>query len=137
MTLPTYPNTLPTPEQPFSGDLANPLAESSVGEIGAYLTYRDKTRACLRGGANLNLDLSQLQVFLTWWNTTTNKGLIPFKAQWITDIGYKGYVGKITSYSNAMNGIRPIISLALELEPYIQLNATTGKPDPYPNKVNA
>lgn len=135
MAYPIYPANLPTPEAPFGGELLLPLSSSNAEEIGAYLSRRDRTRANIRGSVTIKLDVAQASIFLTWQRVTLNKGLIPFTAQWITDLGYIGYVARFPSFSMGLLGMAPNPQLDVELIPDVRYSfADATIPSPFPPK---
>ena len=136
MTYPIYPTNLPIPEAPFGGELLLPLSSSNVGEIGAYLSRRDRTRATIRGNVNIKLDVAQATIFLTWQRVTLNKGLIPFRASWITDLGYIGYLGRFPTFSMGLIGFAPNPQLDLELIPDVRYSFSDATiPSPWPTEI--
>lgn len=138
MTLVVYPSNLPVPEIAISGNINLPLSASNMNEIGAFETYRNKTRAYYTASSSYLLEPSECQIFLTFFNTTLNKGLKYFKADWIELLGLKGYVGRIIGFRINLKGINPVSSIELEFCPYLQYSTVDPtKPSPWPNKANA
>lgn len=131
-----YPSNLPTPEAPFSGDLALPLDSTNANEIGAYISNRTQTRATLKGSVSLRLNPSQFSILLTFQRITLNKGLKLFTAQWIEDLGYKGYVAKFPNFSLGLTGFAPFINIDVELIPDVRYSDVDASiPSPFPPYV--
>lgn len=139
MALATYPSTLPLPDIALQGNIGLPLKASDMNAIGAYRTRRDKTRAYIRCSSSILFETADLPVFLTFFNTTLNGGMKSFKADWISYIGIKGYVGKIVGFKIGLKGVKPTASsIDFEFCPHVQYDITTPTlPSPWPEKADA
>ena len=138
MALVVYPSNLPVPEIAISGNILLPLATSNMEGIGAYDSYRNKTRAYYKASSGYLLEPSECPIFLAFHNTTLNKGVKYFKADWIELLGIKGYIARIIGFRINLKGINPVSSIELEFCPYLQYSTLDPtKPSPWPNKANA
>jgi hypothetical protein len=138
MALVIYLTSLPTPDNPISGDIELPLTKTNLNEIGAFETTRFKTRAIYNGTSKYLLEPSDVATFRAFWRTTLNNGLKYFYAPWIDFLGIKGYVARILSFDMNSQGVKPVVNLQLELTPYIQYDSVdTTIPSPWPKKENA
>ena len=135
-----YPSNLPIPEMPMNGDIGLPLEVSELGEIGAFESYRKKTRADLDGSSIIWLTdpLEFGSIFIPFYYTTLNSGLKYFTASWLELFGYKGYVARILSYKQSLKGKCPYISLSFEFIPDVQYSiADATIPSPWPAEEDA
>lgn len=138
MALVVYPSNLPIPDIALNGTILLPLSTSKMDDIGAYDSYRNKTRAYYQATSGYLLEPSECAIFLTFYNTTLNKGVKYFKADWIDLLGVKGYIGRITGFRINLKGYKPYSSIDLEFCPYLQYSTVDPtKPSPWPNKANA
>jgi hypothetical protein len=140
MAYAVYPTTLPVPEIPLNGEIYLPLAVSNLGEIGAFESRREKTRANLDGSSVIFLDsASQFgTIFIPFYKVTLNDGLRYFTAPWLTLFGYKGYVARILSFKQNLKGVKPNINLNFEFIPDVQYSISAPTiPSPFPAKANA
>lgn len=138
MALVAYPSNLPIPEIALKGDIILPLSASDMNSIGAYETYRNKTRAYYKASSGYLLEPSDCPIFLAFYNTTLNKGVKYFTADWIELLGIKGYIARIIGFKINLKGVKPYSQITLEFCPYLQYSTVDpSKPSPWPNKANA
>lgn len=140
MAYAVYPASLPIPEMPLSGEIKLPLASSPENEIGAFESFRVKTRADLDGSSFiwLNDPADFGQIFIPFYHVTLNSGLEYFTADWLELFGYKGYVARILSFKQNLRGKCPNISLNMDFIPDVQYSiADPTIPSPWPAREDA
>ena len=129
-----WPVGLPDPEAPFSERVGLPLKMGKVNEIGSYQTRRRYTRAKIGGSAKLILTQAQVSTFRTFYRTTLNDGNALFTADWISILGYDGYVGKLVKFSFSPNGAIIDASMEITLIPSYREGETSGTSSPWPRR---
>jgi hypothetical protein len=138
MALVAYPANLPIPDIAVQGQHFLPLSASSMDEIGAYESYRNMTRPYITASSGYLLEPSECPIFLAFYNTTLNKGVKYFTADWIEWLGLEGYRARITGFRINLKGTKPNSSIELEFCPYLRYSSIDPtKPSPWPNKENA
>jgi len=143
MAFVAWPANLPVPEAPFSGELVKPLDFSSSTDLGAFESTRRFTRGVIKGTATLYLDnnstpsLSQFAILRTFWRDTLNDGQAYFTADWPLDIGFKGYIVRMPTFSIATTGSLPTAKLDLEFKPFVRLSNDGTLPSPWPSRSNS
>lgn len=119
------------PNRPVSLNGGLPLVNGQPEQIGFVNSVRDETRPVVNVTGTLFLEADEIQSLITFWKTTLKRGKKKFTADWIADVGYSYYVGKLLSYRPTPNGCAGDVSLQLQLIPDVRLDGS-NKPEPWP-----
>lgn len=125
-------STIDAPTLPAGVAKTLPIVTGSVEAIGQIDSARNVTRPTVRVTAKLFIESSEIQNFISFWRTTLKRGRKLFTADWINDIGYEGYVGRLLNYTLQPEGGSFNADLQFDLLPDVRLNLSND-PDPWPS----
>ena len=133
MVYPIWEDFVVVPERSLKGAISFPLLKTNNSGLGAYRTRRIKTRAIVPGSVRLKLEGDDFEDIRQFYRDNLFEGSGFFSAQWILDIGYEGYLGKMPSYSTSAGGALFNANCTIELIPHVRVDVNDN-PSPFPDE---